>query len=132
MNKVVAHCLDHLIVKGLAFDFDPLKVSVHIVDTDDRKKVTEIPVTEMKALFFVKSLTGDPKHEDVEISREDLQAAQGLKIKVTFVDDEVICGTTNGYSANRPGFFVVPADPESNNIRIYVYTAATRDVETWR
>lgn len=132
MNKVVAHCLDHRIVKGLAFDFGPLKDTVHIVDPEDRKKVTEIPTSEMKALFFVKDFAGDPERKAPGLSKESLQKAQGLKIKVTFLDGEVIWGTTNGYSANRPGFFVIPADTSGNNIRIYVYTAATRDVETWR
>jgi hypothetical protein len=132
MNKVAAHCLDHQIIKGLAFDFGPMKESVHVVDSEDGKKVTEIPTTNMKALFFVKSFTGDPEHQDVTFSRESLQGTHGLKVKVTFLDDEVIYGTTNGYSANRPGFFVVPADTSGNNIRVYVYSASTRSVETWR
>jgi len=132
MNKVVAHCLDKRIVKGLAFDFGPMKDTVHIVDPEDRKQVTEIPTSEMKALFFVKDFAGNPQHKEPEFSKESLQSAQGLKIKVMFLDGEVIWGTTNGYSANRPGFFVIPADTSGNNIRVYVYTAATRDVETWR
>jgi hypothetical protein len=132
MNRVVARYLDNRVVKGLAFDFGPAKESVHLADPDDRKKVTEIPTSELKALFFVKSFAGNPDHQDAEFSRESLQMARGLKIKVTFLDDEVICGTTNGYSASRPGFFVELADTAGNNIRVYVYTAATRSVETWR
>ena len=128
----MARCLDTRIVKGLAFDFGPMKETVHVIDPDNGKKVTEIPTSELKALFFVKSFEGDPDHRDEEFTRESLQTTQGLKVKVTFLDDEVIYGTTNGYSANRPGFFVVPADTTGNNIRVYVYTASTRDVETWR
>lgn len=37
-------------------------------------------------------------------------------------------GTTQGYQAGRPGFFVVPADKGSNNERCFVVTAATAEV----
>ena len=35
----------------------------------------------------------------------------GRKIKVLFKDGETIVGTTQGYQPGRPGFFLVPADP---------------------
>ena len=34
-----------------------------------------------------------------------------------------------GYARDKPGFFVVPADAGSNNVRIFVVTAATTGVE---
>ena len=37
-------------------------------------------------------------------------------------------GTVDGTSADDPGFFLVPADPGSNNLRVYVVAAATRAV----
>jgi len=37
-------------------------------------------------------------------------------------------GTTQGYDSSRPGFFVVPADGESNNERIFVVRGATQQV----
>jgi hypothetical protein len=131
MNKVVARCLDGRVIKGLALDFGPAKDLVHIVDAQDGKKVTEIPTSELKALFFVKSFAGDPSHDTPDFTRESLEGLPGLKIKVTFQDSELMCGTTNGYSPKRPGFFLIPADKNSNNIRVYVYAAATQTVETW-
>jgi hypothetical protein len=34
-----------------------------------------------------------------------------------------------GYQPNRSGFFLVPADPESNNERCYIVSAAVKKVE---
>jgi hypothetical protein len=48
----------------------------------------------------------------------------GRKIGVVFKDGEVLVGTTQGYDRSRPGFFVVPADAESNDERVYVRLAA--------
>ena len=37
-------------------------------------------------------------------------------------------GTTQGYDKSRPGFFVVPADPATNNERCFIVAAATSEV----
>ena len=37
-------------------------------------------------------------------------------------------GTTQGYNPGRPGFFLIPADPQSNNERCFVVTGATQEV----
>ena len=36
--------------------------------------------------------------------------------------------TTQGYQPDRPGFFVVPVDPKSNNDRCFVVMAAVKAV----
>jgi hypothetical protein len=47
---------------------------------------------------------------------------------VVFQDGETLVGTTQGYDPTRPGFFVIPADPASNNDRCFVVTRATKTV----
>jgi len=37
-------------------------------------------------------------------------------------------GATQGYQPGRPGFFLIPADAQSNNERCFVVTAATQEV----
>ena len=37
-------------------------------------------------------------------------------------------GTTRGYDAKRPGFFVVPVDTSGNNERCFVVASATSEV----
>jgi len=38
-------------------------------------------------------------------------------------------GATTGYQPGRPGFFLVPADAESNIERCYVVAAATQEIK---
>ena len=52
------------------------------------------------------------------------KALSGKKIEVTFKDGEVLVGTTMGYDAQRPGFFLFPADDTTNNTRTFVVAAA--------
>ncbi len=52
----------------------------------------------------------------------------GRKVRVLFTDGELLVGTTQGYDARRPGFFVFPADTESNNERIFVVRGAIQQI----
>jgi hypothetical protein len=52
----------------------------------------------------------------------------GRKIKVTFIDGEVITGYTLNYSLDRNSFFVVPADLKGNNERILISRTATENI----
>lgn len=56
------------------------------------------------------------------------KAVSGKKIEVTFNDGEVLVGTTMGYDAQRPGFFLFPADDKTNNTRMFVVMAAVKSV----
>jgi hypothetical protein len=40
----------------------------------------------------------------------------------------VLVGTTTGYQPGRPGFFLEPADANSNNERCYVVTSAAEEI----
>jgi hypothetical protein len=50
----------------------------------------------------------------------------GRIVEVTFNDGEVLVGSTLGYDPKRPGFFVFPADPKSNNARVFALSKAVR------
>jgi hypothetical protein len=78
-------------------------------------------------LFFVKDFNGNPDyHEKKEL--DFTKPLVGRKIKIFFKDGELMVGTTNGYQKDNPGFFVIPADANSNNERCFVVTAATAEV----
>ena len=49
-------------------------------------------------------------------------------VEVRFRDGEVMVGTADSPATDPQGFFLIPADPESNNLRVYVVAAATRAV----
>jgi hypothetical protein len=129
MNKVVAHYQDGHVVKGVTNDFLPAKDRFHLVahDSPSGTRASEVLVSELKALFFVKDFAGDPTHKRSQ-DFDPNKPAGGRKIRVDFKDGEVMVGTTQGYQANRPGFFLIPADAQSNNERCFVVIAATSGV----
>jgi len=123
-NKVVVHYSGGLLLKGITNDFFPNKDLFHVID-EDTGELREVVLTELKAVFFVKGFEGESQYQD----RTDVERTGfGKKIQVDFKDGETVVGYSSGFTKNRPGFFVFPADPQSNNDRIYVITSATEDV----
>ena len=128
-NKIVARYSNGRVVKGFTSDFFPTKDVFHLATSNAAgSKMVEVRVADLKALFFVKDLTGNPTHNDVK-SFDPARPQAGRKVIVTFADGEVLVGTTQGYDPARAGFFVVPADPGSNNDRCFVVTTAVKDVK---
>jgi len=73
----------------------------------------------------VKSFEGNPAYQEkTDIERVGL----GKKIKVLFKDGETLVGYTQGYTPNRDIFIVFPADPDSNNEKVFVVTKSTNSV----
>lgn len=125
---VVARFIDGRVVKGTTHDFAPNKTEFHLYEGgDERNRAVAVSTDVLKAVFFVKSFEGDRTHK-VDNSFRHAQG-QGRKIKVTFQDGEEMAGFTMGYSASKPGFFLIPADPKSNNARVYVLNAAVAKAE---
>jgi hypothetical protein len=124
-SQVVVRYRDGRTLKGTTSNFVPGRDGFHVQTPEGT--TAAVSQAELKALFFVRDLAGNPRHiETNEFSPR--RAAPGRKIRVEFADGEVLVGTTQGYQPERPGFFVFPADPASNNERCFVITAATRRV----
>ena len=116
-------------VKGLTNDFLPVKSVFHLLPdgSSPSAKPVEISVGELKALFFVRNLMGDPEHKKTN-AFDPAKPPMGRKMRVEFKDGEILIGTTQGYQPDRPGFFIVPADAASNNERCFIVAAATKAV----
>lgn len=129
-NKIVAHYQDGRILKGFTGDFLPTKPTLHITPADapQQSKPVEVRLADLKAIFFVKDLVGKPQPYTRRQEFDPGKPVVGRKIRVVFRDGEILLGTTQGYDRSRPGFFVIPADTETNNDRIYVVTGATEKV----
>lgn len=128
MNKLVARFADGRVVKGTTLDFSPAKNLFHV-------SAAPSPVTDsvairredLKALFFVKDLAGNPLH----VEKKQFDSAPppgGRRIRAAFKDGEVMVGTTTVYRPGLPGFFLVPADAESNNELCFVVATAMQEV----
>jgi hypothetical protein len=133
-TKVVVHFRDGKIVKGYSYDFTPNKDTFHVSLVKDETQTIEVSTSLVKAVFFVKSFKGNKGHEThAEFSMQNFKFDDvSLKIRVDFLDGEVMYGMTHGYAPNRKGFFVFPADKDTNNERVFVMREATASVKTWR
>ena len=126
--KVVARFREGTLLKGSTQDFFPKKESFHVqVEGRPGEPLQEVEVSQLKALFFVKTFEGDPQHQ----SPESLDGAtgSGRKMLVTFEDGEQMLGFTMGYNPQAAGFFLIPADAESNNERVFVVNAAVTSID---
>ena len=123
-NKVVARFKDGSLLKGQTNDFFPNKSSFHLQTLNGETKT--IDVEQLKAFFLVKDYDGN---QDYNEEYSDEVTGAGRKIQVTFSDGETITGYTLGYSPDRQGFYMTPADVKSNNVRIFVIKSASEKIE---
>ncbi len=127
-NKVVARYKNGAVLKGVTTDFNPEKPIFHIqVKIGDKINLKEIKIDHLKAVFFVKTYEGNKEYEEKKTF--DNLVSGGIKIKVFFIDGEILVGTTNGYKPDRIGFWFFPADRGSNNIRVFVVNSAVKGVK---
>jgi hypothetical protein len=128
-NKVVVRFSDGRVLKGTTEDFFPNRPAFHLrpLGTDE---VRDIRCKELKAVFFVKDFGGDPKRREARgFDQATIDISRGKKIAVRFKDGETVFGYTLTYLPDRSGYFVTPADPASNNLRVYVLSQAVREVK---
>ena len=126
-SMVVARFLDGKTVKGTTQDFLPNKATFHVYENgNERSPALELSVDSLKAVFFVKSFEGRKDH--VEDYSFEKTKGYGRKCVVKLIDGEIITGYTSGYGANRPGFFLIPAETDSNNARVFIVNKAVADI----
>ncbi len=122
-NKIVVRFKDNQVLKGVCNDFFPNKSHFHLQTIDG--EVVEVEVEQLKAVFFIKDFAGD-KH--LKERYADTIPGAGRKMKVDFADGETVIGFSLGYSPDRKGFFLTPANKASNNERIFVVSSASENV----
>lgn len=138
--KVVAHLRDHTLVRGYTdalpvadledlFREEPASLPQKIpVRSAESGKLVTVPVDSLKALFFVKSFEGHQEYKELKFF-EQHPPIEGLLVHIRFFDNE----STEGVIRNslhhlvKPGFFLKPPDPQSNNEIVYVVTASLLD-----
>ncbi len=119
--KIVVRFADGRVLKGYSQDFFPNKPVFHLVKNLARgsANVKEIRISELKAIYFVKTFAGNPDYKERKTFAEG-DISQGRKAEVAFVDGEILQGSVLGYNPKDSGFFLFPSDPRSNNHRVFV------------
>jgi hypothetical protein len=125
---VVARYVNGKRVKGFSQDFFPNKDRFRVYPAAKPSgEAVEVLVKELKAVFFVQDFAGNSLYHERKKYLEG-EKPSGRKVEVTFMDGEVLVGTTLGYDPSRPGFFLFPADPKSNNIRVFAVSTSVKKV----
>jgi hypothetical protein len=126
-QKIVVRYAEGQILKGYTHDFSPMRsqFSLWTSTTAAAHERIIVPLARLKGVFFVRDFAGNPGY----VERTDSGESQhGRRIEVTLIDEEVIVGRTLSYRPDGHGFFVVPADPLANNIRVFVVSSSVRQV----
>ena len=126
-QKIVVRYVEGQILKGFTHDFSPARQQFSLWPSINAKPTERVivPLARLKGVFFVRDFNGNPGYVE-QVDSGDSQ--HGRRIEVTLIDDEVIVGRTLSYRADGSGFFVIPSDPLTNNIRIFVVSSSVRQV----
>jgi hypothetical protein len=126
-HLIVANCLDGTVIKGTSLDVDSKRPKCHLKTPSGG--MIEVALSDIKALFFVKTTTGRPDYNDAkEPAAGDSRLVGARRVSVRFADGEEIVGLMNRFPPITPYFFMLPVDPLSNNIRILVNRAAVKEM----
>jgi hypothetical protein len=127
-SRIVIRYKNGHMLKGFTHNFVATRgfVQVSADPSASPEARTAVPFTEVKAVFFVRDHDGNPGY--AESKRLD-PSGGGRTVSVTFSDGEEMIGTSANYNSSAPGFFVHPADPESNNERVFIVAASVRAVK---
>jgi hypothetical protein len=124
-HKIVVHFLDHTLLKGHArfFFHHQMQLLMQTLEGEERL----VPFSSVKAIFFVRSFTGDRYRRESKSFGPD-SPRFGEAVRVVFLDGETLMGRSIGYKPENQGFYVKPADPKSNNEMVYIPQGSVREV----
>jgi len=140
LQKVVIHYHDGKIRKGFLHPFQLTDEETIFSKEDQQTSETlKVPLRDLKAIYYVKDHQGDKDFK--EKKKFGLAASKGRKVMVKFKDRELVCGYVTESlpwvlgkfqpepDSSRFGFFLIPADPESNNLKIFVVVSALKEIQ---
>lgn len=120
-NKAVVAFLDGRRLKGYVYNFCAQEDRFRLFPEQDtlQREGTDVQMKDLKAIFFARDFVGNSEYKECQTLTSQ---NGGQKAEVTFRDGEKLVGTTDAYNAQKIGFFLVPADARSNNLRVFVIT----------
>ncbi len=137
-EKVVLRFLDGATLKGHIRDFSEKSEEFALQELgSDAVRVMKNDV--LKAIFFVRTFEGNSQYS--EKKSYGIRKPRGHRTFIKFIDGEDMVGFLEGelpwdkgFFLNRQtvhdlkGFFLLPADDGSNNIKVFIFVHAVKDV----
>jgi hypothetical protein len=133
-QRIILRCLDGRLIRGYIGGFSVTDELVSLEDEFLQKR--KYRVDELKAIFFVRTFEGNRGHSEQKTFRDPVSL--GKRVFVKFKDGESMTGYIEGgvpwekgfflEPKKGPGFFLVPVDSESNNIKVFVVATSVWDV----
>ena len=122
-DKIVVRCKDSTLLKGMTYDFNPGKLFFNMRLLNGER--VQLKLEDLKAIFIVNDFNGN---KDYRYSYKDVLLWGGIKIKLTFNDNEIMIGYIPYHISGAQGFFVTPADLNGNNNSVFVIKSAIREI----
>jgi hypothetical protein len=135
--KVVFRFKSGELKKGYIKDFSPLQKEA-VLSEESTGSIINVSIDELKAIFFVKSFEGDKEHK--EKKTYGAVSPKGHRVFIRFKDGEQMVGFLEGdvpwdhgfFLAKKAdgalGFFLLPVDMFSNNIKVFIVSSSVNDV----
>lgn len=98
------------------------------IRSDNGEGNLQVPLAEVKAVFFVKSFEGKGHRKDVRFYTQ-APIFHGVWVRAEFHDGEILEGIVSNtlHHLVHGGFFITPSDPSGNNQSVYVLKSALKD-----
>lgn len=123
LRKVILRYTDGRILPAYAPIFEEGQDPVPIVDLEGLP--LWVPLEDLKALFFVRTFSGNPDYDAPKTPASVPCPSGGRVVRLEFRDGEHILGDlAQAVADGDRGFFVTVLDPDDNNLLIYVNPAA--------
>lgn len=117
-RKLILRFLDGNVVPALVGFFENGTDPIPAIKNDGSPLC--VPVSELKAAFFVKDYLGNPSYEALLDEEKLRRKTDGGFVRLHFKDGEVLIGQVADDTNFSKGFFLKVLDPNDNNILVYV------------
>ncbi len=136
-DKAVLRFNDGRLMKGYLelFSADQPVVKIKAAGTGEQFSVN---TDELKAIFFVRSFEGKIGYHEKKVY--GISKPRGHRVFIKFTDGEGLVGFLEGdvpwdkgfflskQDRNLKGFYLLPVDLDSNNIKVFVIASSVKDV----
>ncbi len=122
--RVVVRYMNGQILAGWGDQFFPMETEIMVKDQLD--EIHRIPLNQVKLVCFVKQFVSDSSITHRSTSKVIYDAIPGKTVEMVFTDGEKMSAKASLNTIPKGGFFVTPANPNSNNVSMYVNKGALK------